>query len=233
MAEPPFLETLNLRRSYTEGEKSSVEVLKGVDFQARAGEFVVILGPSGSGKSTLLNLLGLMDRPTDGEVRLFGQPTGRLSERDRARLRNRSLGFVFQFDSLLPEFTVLENVMLPGRIALRKGEGLAALEARALDLLDRLGIRPLAGRLPPQLSGGERQRAAIARALVNKPAMVLADEPTGNLDRRNGELVSSKLRELVDTLKVCVLMVTHNEHAVRFASRSIHLLDGRIQEAAP
>jgi ABC-type lipoprotein export system ATPase subunit len=227
MAEPPFLETVDLRRSYAEGQ-SSVEVLKGVDLQARAGEFLVILGPSGSGKSTLLNLLGLMDRPSDGEVRLFGQPTGRLSEGARARLRNRSLGFVFQFDSLLPEFTVLENVMLPGRIAGAKDDG---LQSRAVELLDLLGIRPLAGRLPPQISGGERQRAAIARALINRPAMILADEPTGNLDRRNGELVSAKLRELVDTLKVCVLMVTHNEHTVRFASRSIHLLDGRIQEA--
>ncbi|MBI4424168.1 MAG: ABC transporter ATP-binding protein [Elusimicrobia bacterium] len=225
------LETRTLAKAYRQGEVV-VPVLRGIDFAVAAGEFVAILGPSGSGKSTLLNMLGLMDAPSSGEVLIGGRAAGPLSEEERCRLRNEKLGFVFQFDSLLPEFTVLENVTMPGRIALAaRGGRLPDLEDSARRGLERLGLGPLTGRFPRQLSGGERQRAAIARALLNAPAAILADEPTGNLDRSNGELVFSTLREQAETRGVAVVMVTHNEEAARFASRSVHLLDGRVQVA--
>ena len=226
----PILEARGVTKVYQE-EEVQTHVLRGVDFSISAGEFVALLGPSGSGKSTLLNIFGLMDEPTAGEVLVQGRLPRKLDETERARLRNERLGFVFQFDSLLHEFTVLENVTLPARIGLGRLDGrLAEVEARARQGLERLGLGALAHRFPQQLSGGERQRAAIARALINSPAAVLADEPTGNLDRSNGELVFSALREQAESLHVAVLLVTHNEEASRFASRTIHLLDGRLTE---
>jgi len=230
MAEPNIVvEAAGVSRSYEDVDRT-LEVLHAVDLAVRAGEFLTILGPSGSGKSTLLNLLGLMDHPSSGEVRLFGEPTSGLDEDSRSRLRNKGVGFVFQFDSLLPEFTVLENATLPGRIAIRLGgAGLKQVEARAMELLEAMGIRKLAGRFPYQLSGGERQRAAIARALVTGPGLLLADEPTGNLDRPNGELICRQLRELSSELGVAVLMVTHNEHAAQFSTKTLHLEDGKLQ----
>ncbi|MFH1725664.1 MAG: ABC transporter ATP-binding protein [Elusimicrobiota bacterium] len=225
------IEARGVSKSYLQGTQS-LEVLQGVDLTVHAGEFVAILGPSGSGKSTLLNLLGLMDRPSAGEILLAGQATFRLDERRRSEQRNRRLGFIFQFDSLLPEFTVLENVTMPARIRPEhRGGGLAPVESRARELLGALGIAELSGRFPSQISGGERQRTAIARALVNRPAVLLADEPTGNLDRRNAELVFNRLKELAGDLGVGVVLVTHNEHAAEFATRPIHLVDGRIAEA--
>jgi lipoprotein-releasing system ATP-binding protein len=228
MADGPVLEARGLRKVYGQGE-AAVEALRGVDLSVQAGEFLAILGPSGSGKSTLLNLLGLMDRPSAGEVRLFGERADALPEEARAALRGRRLGFVFQFDSLLPEFTLLENVLLPARIAERSGgPTLAEAEVRARELLLLLDILPLAHRLPAQLSGGERQRGALARALVNRPAALLADEPTGNLDRGNGELVFSLLGRLSRSLGVAVVTVTHNEDAARAASRAVRIADGRV-----
>lgn len=223
------LEVEKVSRSYQEGPRT-VKALRELDFKIAAGEYIVILGPSGSGKSTLLNLLGLMDRPTAGRILIFGKPTQDLNENERAALRCRRIGFVFQFDSLLPEFTILENVMLPGRIAQKSApESLESLKTRAEELLEKLGILNLSARFPHQLSGGERQRAAIARALVNRPAVLLADEPTGNLDRDNGELVFNRLKQLADSLNVAVVMVTHNEHAAQSASRVVHLVDGGIE----
>jgi len=223
------LETKNLIRTYKEGERP-VEVLHGLDFSVRAGEFLTVLGPSGSGKSTLLNLLGLLDRPSSGEIGIFGRPTAALTDEERAAIRCRRLGFVFQFESLLPEFTVLENVMLPGRIAQKLlPENLSELEDRARELLKSVGILKLIDRFPYQISGGECQRASIARALINRPAVLLADEPTGNLDRHNGELVKSIMKELTRSLDVAVVMVTHDERAAQSASRVIHLIDGRIE----
>ncbi|MDE2293294.1 MAG: ABC transporter ATP-binding protein [Elusimicrobia bacterium] len=235
----PVVEARTLSRRY--GPKGAeVEVLRGVDLTVRPGEFVAVLGPSGSGKSTLLNLLGLMDHPTTGEVFLAGRPMKALDEEERAAARNRHVGFVFQFDALMSEFTVLENVLMPGRIALAAGRepeaaggrGLAGLTARARELMAVLDIVRHADKRPAQMSGGERQRAAIARALLNRPSVVLADEPTGNLDRPNAELVFSKLRELADLFGVAVVMVTHNESSVGYASRSARLKDGRIAEGA-
>lgn len=223
------LEAKGLTKTYREEGGAPNKVLHALDLEVRSGEFIVVVGPSGSGKSTLLNLLGLMDKPTAGEVRLFGRPTARLAESERDGLRNRGIGFVFQFDSLIHEFTVLENVVIPGRIAASRAGGRPdALETRGLELLDKLGIKKLAHRFPTRLSGGERQRAAIARALFNNPGVILADEPTGNLDRRNGELVFDILKELTESLNVAVVAVTHNEHAAMHASRTIHLSDGRI-----
>ncbi|MBI5244692.1 MAG: ABC transporter ATP-binding protein [Elusimicrobia bacterium] len=230
-APAPVVEARGLRKSYPQAVLP-LDVLRGLDLAVRPGELVAVMGPSGSGKSTLLNLLGLMVEPSAGEVLLFGRPTAGTPPQERARLRNQGVGFVFQFDSLLPEFTVIENVMMPGRIKGADGPGFfARLESEARELLALLDILPLAGRLPQTLSGGERQRAAIARALVNRPGVVLADEPTGNLDRKNGELVFGKLRSLADALGVAVVLATHNEYISHFATRVVHLADGRIAEA--
>ncbi|HBL16602.1 MAG: hypothetical protein A2X36_15975 [Elusimicrobia bacterium GWA2_69_24] len=222
----PIVELRAVTKSYSQGS-ASVEVLRGADLTVHAGEFVAILGPSGSGKTTLLNLIGMMDKPSSGEIRVLGKHTAGLSERHQAKLRNRGLGFVFQFDSLLSEFSVLENVTLPGRIGGIRGP---KLEAHARELLETLGIASLRDRFPTQLSGGERQRAAIARALINRPSLLLADEPTGNLDRQNAEAVFDQLKVLCERFRVAVLMVTHNEGAASFSTRAIHLRDGRILE---
>ncbi|TBR23072.1 ABC transporter ATP-binding protein [bacterium] len=226
------LEARGLTKGYGEGP-AHTEVLKGVDLTVRAGEFVAVLGPSGSGKSTFLNLLGLMDRPTAGEVLVAGRPAAAMPEEARAALRNKHVGFVFQFDALMKEFTVFENVLMPGRIAAASGGSLAGLDARARELLDVLGVGPLAERFPAALSGGERQRVALARALLNSPGTLLADEPTGNLDRPNAELVFSRLKELAGRFGVAVVMVTHNEDAVGYASRTVRLRDGRLAEERP
>ncbi len=221
-----------LRKTYGEGA-AAVAVLKGLDLDVRAGEFLAILGPSGSGKSTLLNILGLMDEPTAGEVRFSGRLASGLDEEGRALLRNKELGFVFQFDSLLPEFTVLENVTMPARLAIAQGrsnETVAQASARALELLAGLGLKALKDRFPAQTSGGERQRVALCRALVNRPALLLADEPTGNLDKGSGELVFKDLKTLADEHKTAVVMVTHNESVGRYAGRILRMLDGMIEE---
>lgn len=224
------LEGRGLTKVYRQGAVET-PVLHGVDFALTSGELVAVLGPSGSGKSTLLNILGLMDEASAGTVTIDGRDVSKLTEEERSRLRNERLGFVFQFDSLLPEFTVLENVTMPGRIALaRAGGRLHEIEAAAARGLERLGLAKHLHKFPQQLSGGERQRAAIARALLNSPAALLADEPTGNLDRSNGELVFSTLREQAESLGVAVMLVTHNEEAARYASRTVHLLDGRLNE---
>ncbi len=227
-----IVRTKGLVKSYPD-IKGEAMVLKGIDLDIRRGELITIMGPSGSGKSTFLNLLGLMDKPTAGELVLFGKDVLRLDEKEAALLRSRKLGFIFQFDSLLPEFTLAENVLMPGLIdgahdGARQSRG--ALEKRARELLSGFGLSEMSHRFPRELSGGERQRAAIARALYNRPEMLLADEPTGNLDRENGELVFSDLRTLAAELRVSVVLVTHNEHAVRFADKSYHLFDGKLAE---
>ncbi len=211
---------------------STVPVLRDLFLEIEAGHFTIVLGPSGSGKSTLLNLLGLMDAPDEGEIYFSGQPTRRLDEERRSRLRNERLGFVFQFDSLLPEFTVLENVLMPARIAQAQGRGPGRREsdARARQLLSRLGLAKLFERFPYQCSGGERQRAALCRALMNKPTVLLADEPTGNLDKTNGEMVFKDLQEMAREQGVAVVMVTHNDSARTFADRVFLMQDGTVSQ---
>ncbi|MCB1540700.1 MAG: ABC transporter ATP-binding protein [Rhodoblastus sp.] len=197
-----------------------------VDVSVAPGEFVAIIGPSGSGKSSLLYLLGLLDRPTSGEVYLDGTATSALDDDTRADMRLASLGFVFQFHFLLPEFSARENVMLPMRALRRLCE--KAQVARADMLLEQLGLKEHAHKRPDQMSGGQRQRVAIARALANDPKVVLADEPTGNLDTHAGERVLAILRELVDTQRRAVVVVTHDLALAARADRQIRIVDGKI-----
>ena len=206
-----------------------VTLVREIELSISAGEFVVVTGPSGSGKSSLLYLLGLLDRPTEGEILIEGRPTAALSRDAAAALRLSAIGFVFQFHFLLPEFTALENVMLPMRRlgALER----AAMEARGRDLLATLEMADYADRRPDQLSGGQRQRVAIARALANAPKLVLADEPTGNLDSRNAQQVFAILAGLAKAGHA-VVAVTHNLDLAAMASRQITLLDGRIVQDA-
>lgn len=217
-----LLEVKNLTKVYTEGE-SSVTVLDSVNFTADRGEFVVFVGPSGSGKSTLLNLIALLDGATSGEVLFEGKNILKPTEEQRAKLRLNKFGFVFQFDGLLPEFTILENVNMP---ALIKGKN---KEKRALDLLKNLGIAELAGKMPPSISGGEKQRAAIARALINEPLLLLADEPTGNLDAARKVQVFKDFAALA-AQGICVLMVTHDIHAAEFASSCYQIESGTLKQ---
>ncbi|MBH9553691.1 ABC transporter ATP-binding protein [Inhella gelatinilytica] len=203
-----------------------VTLIDDVSLTIKRGEFVTIMGPSGSGKSSLLYLLGLLDRPTNGRLQLDGQDTATLSEDALADLRLAKLGFVFQFHFLLPEFSLLDNVTLPMRKLGRLGAD--AAQARGHELLDRLGLQGHAHKRPHQISGGQRQRVAIARALANDPLIILADEPTGNLDSVSSASVRSLLQELTRETHKTVLAVTHDASFATGADRSIQLVDGRL-----
>ena len=223
---PPPLEARALRRSFTLGDGSELEVLRGVDFTLEAGEAVAIVGTSGSGKSTLLHLLGALDRATSGEVRVAGESlTGKRSQ-ELARIRNRYVGFVFQFHHLLREFTSLENVMLPGLI---EGRPRPVMENRALELLRSVGLEGRLEHRPWQLSGGEQQRVAVARALVNDPAVILADEPSGNLDQRTSEALHDLLFRLREEWNLSLVLVTHNQELAARADRTLLLNEGRLE----
>lgn len=217
-----IVEITGLSKAYVQGHEQ-VQVLEEINFFARKGEFVVLLGPSGSGKSTFLNLVGLLDDSYSGEIRLYGRKLELLNEREKAALRLKNIGFVFQFDSLLPEFTVLENIDMPSRIAGRSDP------SRARGLLKRFGLEALAGKFPMEISGGEKQRAAILRALVNNPGLLIADEPTGNLDRHNAKIVLDDLKK-ANSLGASVVMVTHNEAAASYGDRVLHLSGGRLAD---
>jgi len=207
-------------------------LVHGIDLSIGTNEFVAITGPSGSGKSSLLYLLGLLDLPTEGEVAIRGRATAHMSEEERAFTRLSTLGFVFQFHFLLPEFTALENIMLPMRALGRLSA--PEMRSRAVALLAALGLGDHVGKLPDQLSGGQRQRVAVARALANDPPLVLADEPTGSLDSHSSQQVFTILRELVDKHSKTVIAVTHDLALAQRMDRRIQLVDGAIvAEQAP
>jgi ABC-type lipoprotein export system ATPase subunit len=212
----------NLSKTYTQGHEQ-IRVLENVNFEIKAGEFTAMLGPSGSGKSTFLNLIGLLDDCYSGAITLFGHKLEILSEVKKAELRRKHIGFVFQFDSLLPEFTVLENIDMPARIIGRGDAG------ASLALLRRFGLEAIAHKFPMDISGGEKQRSAILRALRGKPGLVIADEPTGNLDKHNARIVLEDLKK-VNANGAAVLMVTHNEEAASYADRVFHLSGGKLLE---
>lgn len=219
-----ILETQGLGKQYQMGEVT-VDALRGVDFQVRQGEFVAIMGPSGSGKSTLLHLLGGLDTPSDGEVTLGSRKLAHMSDDEVTIIRRRQVGFVFQFFNLLPTLSAAENVALP---LLIDGKRLADYAARVDELLDLVGLGGRRDHKPDQLSGGEQQRVAIARALVTEPTMVLADEPTGNLDRKSGKEVLGLLRRACDEKGQTIVMVTHDPYAASYAERVVFLRDGQM-----
>jgi putative ABC transport system ATP-binding protein len=224
-ADPPALEARGIVKVHGEGA-AAVHALRGVDAQVADGEFLAIMGPSGSGKSTLLHILGALDRPTEGAVTIHGRRYDDLGDRELTRLRGEVFGFVFQFFNLLPTLTAAENVLLPALVA---GDPPRDYAERVDALLALVGLTDRAGHVPSELSGGEQQRVAIARALLRRPQVLLADEPTGNLDSAGGGMVLRTLRRLVDEGQT-VVMVTHDAGAAALADRVVFLRDGMIVE---
>ena len=220
-----------VRKVYNAGQPNELEVLHGLDLGIRQGEFAALIGPSGSGKSTLLNVLGLLERASGGTYSLAGQRVDTLDDDGLTRLRRDTLGFVFQFHHLLPAFTAEENVTMPARV--RDGAVTGAMRARARELLDAVGLSNAMDRKPAQLSGGMQQRVAIARALMLQPALVLADEPTGNLDTASSNEVFVLLRRIHDEVGTSFLVVTHDPRLAARCDRIIELVDGRIEHDGP
>jgi lipoprotein-releasing system ATP-binding protein len=215
-----MLQVNNIFKSY-----GSLQVLKGVSFAVQPGEMVAIVGPSGAGKSTLLHIAGTLDNPDQGNISFDNQDISKLSARQLARFRNANIGFIFQFHNLLPEFTALENVLIPG---LLRGEQEKTLRTKAMDWLSRLGMADRAEHKPSELSGGEQQRVAVARALINSPKVIFADEPSGSLDSKNAGLLHQLFLELKQDLGQTFVMVTHNEKLAQLADRQLLMQDGLL-----
>ncbi len=226
----PFLDVQDLVKEYDTGGAAPLTVLDGLSMSVEPGEIVAVVGESGTGKSTLLHLLGALDRPTSGTVHFQGEDLFAKSDDDLAAFRNRAVGFVFQFHHLLPEFTALENVAMP---ALIQHRSLAEVRGRALELLDLLGMAERAEHQPSALSGGEKQRVAVARALMNEPALVLMDEPTGNLDARTAEPLHQEIERLSREMQQTFVLATHNPALASIAGRVLRLEHGCLHEAGP
>ena len=205
----------------------SLQVLKGIDLEINKGEIISIVGPSGAGKTTLLQIMGTLDEPDGGVVQIDGTMVSRMKEKELSAFRNKNIGFVFQFHQLLPEFTALENVMIPALIA-----GVSSKEAheRAMKILDFMGLVDRASHKPNELSGGEKQRVAVARALINDPAVILADEPSGSLDTHNKEDLHQLFFDLRDRLGQTFVIVTHDEGLAKITDRTVHIVDGMIKK---
>jgi putative ABC transport system ATP-binding protein len=220
-----LLQVRSLEKSYTRGEET-VNALKGVSLDISDGQFVSIMGPSGSGKSTLLHLMGGLDRPSKGQVILRGESIDQLSDTELSLFRRQKLGFIFQFFNLLPTLSAIENVSLPRLLG---NESIKKIEPRARELLALMGLEHRMNHKPDQLSGGEMQRVAIARALISDPLLILADEPTGNLDSKTGESILSLLREMTQKTGKTIVMVTHDPKAASYGNRLIRMRDGALE----
>lgn len=220
-----------IKKAYGVGTKAEAEVLHGIDLTLKRGEFCALIGPSGSGKSTLLNIIGLLDNATSGKLFLTGVATEGLDDKAITKLRATAIGFVFQFHNLLPAFTAIENVMLP--LIAADGHANHAMRARAIELIDKVELTQWGAHLTNDLSGGQQQRTAIARALVMNPALVLADEPTGNLDTKSADTVFDLMREVSQTSGTTFLIVTHDPRLAMRCDRIIELIDGRIDSDKP
>ena len=223
---PAVLKADGVRKSYGVGTETETEILHGIDLALRAGEMVALTGPSGAGKSTFLNVMGLLERPTAGTIKIGGEDVGVLDEAGLTRLRGRSIGFIFQFHHLLPAFTALENVMMP--LLVERGRPDERMRERATELLGKVGLGAFLDRRPGKLSGGQQQRVAVARALAVNPPLVLADEPTGNLDTASADAVFALLRGFNADFRTAFLVVTHDQRLARRCDRVLELVDGRI-----
>ncbi|HEV6967553.1 ABC transporter ATP-binding protein [Roseateles sp.] len=226
----PVVQLVGVKKAFNVGTPIETEVLHGIDLALQPGEFCAVMGPSGSGKSTLLNIVGLLDRPTSGQLFIQGLDTGALDDAGLTRLRGRSIGFVFQYHHLIAAFSALENVMLP--LLGQRGFPDAAMRVRAAELLAAVGLADFADRPADRLSGGQQQRVAVARALALQPPLLLADEPTGNLDTKSAEAVFALLRRFSTEAGTAVLFVTHNPAFAQRCDRLIEVIDGRIAATA-
>ncbi|WP_300621711.1 ABC transporter ATP-binding protein [uncultured Fusobacterium sp.] len=222
-----ILKLENVEKKYSGGVEE-LHIINDLTFSVEEGEFISILGRSGSGKSTLLNIMGLLDKVDGGKISIDGQEVDRLSEEERDRLKNQMIGFVFQFHYLLPEFTALENVMLPA--LLNNFSKRAEVEKRAKELLDKVGLSARENHKPSQLSGGEKQRVAIARALINSPKILLADEPTGNLDEETSEMIFKILKDINKNEKQTIIVVTHSKDLAEISDKQLYLKKGILVE---
>ncbi|MBM6689982.1 ABC transporter ATP-binding protein [Fusobacterium mortiferum] len=222
-----ILKLENVEKKYSGGVEE-LHIINDLTFSVEEGEFISILGRSGSGKSTLLNIMGLLDKVDGGKISIDGQEVDRLSEEERDRIKNQMIGFVFQFHYLLPEFTALENVMLPA--LLNNFSERAEVEKRAKELLDKVGLSARENHKPSQLSGGEKQRVAIARALINSPKILLADEPTGNLDEETSEMIFKILKDINKNEKQTIIVVTHSKDLAEISDKQLYLKKGILVE---